>query len=165
MESGEQVVREATSRDGEVLAELRAIMLASIFAGQIDVDDERRVNLEYFRGWDGREPYCLIAEENDRVAGTIACSFFPHFPSSRNPTGKLALVHNLCVFEEFRGRGIGRNLVRAILFECRRRQVGRVNLYASEMGRGIYESFGFREERPFCPEMRLHQPDLLSLDL
>ncbi len=165
MRSEEVTIRRATIRDGEVLAEMRVIMLVSIFGDIIEEEVERKINLDYFRGWDGEEPFCLIAEAGGRVAGSVTSSFYPHFPSSRNPTGKLAMVHNLCVFEEFRGRGIGRSLMRAILAECRDRNVGRVNLNTSKMGRGLYESFGFREEPSICPEMRLHQADLEKLEL
>lgn len=140
-------------------------MLISIFGEHIEEEVERKINLAYFRDWDGEEPFCLMAEVDGRVTGSVASSFYPHFPSSHNPPGRLAMVHNLCVFEEFRGRGIGRSLMRAVLAECRDRGVGRVNLNTSEMGRGIYESFGFREEPSLCPEMRLHQTDLEKLEL
>lgn len=89
------------------------------------------------------------AEAAGRVVGTIACSFYNHLPDSRNPGGVRAMPHNLCVFEEWRGRGIGREPVRLVLEECRTRGAGRVTLYASDLGRGIYESFDFKEEQPF----------------
>lgn len=155
--------RKATTEDREALTELRVLMLASVFGDLVDIDAEREINLRYFRAWDGERPFCLVAEADGRVVGCLASSFYGHFPSSRNPTGLCAVLHNLCVFEEWRGRGIGRELVRLVLGECRERGAGRVTLYASDMGRGIYESFGFREEQPFCPEMRLRHDGLARL--
>jgi GNAT superfamily N-acetyltransferase len=163
MEYGDVTIRRAVPGDGEALAELRVIMLASIFGNLVSEEVEREINLAYFRAWDGREPFCLVAEAGGRVVGSVASSFYGHFPSARNPTGVCAMVHNLCVLQEWRGRGIGRELMRLILAECLERDAGRVTLYASDMGRGIYKSYGFREERPFCPEMRLYRDGLERL--
>lgn len=158
-------IRRAVPDDGEALAELRVIMLVSIFGDHVEEEVEREINRAYFQAWDGEEPFCLVAEVEGLVIGSVASSFYGHFPSARNATGVCALVHNLCVVEGWRGRGIARELMRVVLSVCRERNAGRVTLYASDMGRGIYKSFGFLEEQPLCPEMRLYRDALDGLDL
>jgi GNAT superfamily N-acetyltransferase len=76
-----------------------------------------------------------------------------------------AVIHNFAVYEEHRGKGIGRALFLRALRDCRERGIGRVSLNATVMGRPLYESFGFGREVIVCPEMRLYHKDLIELDL
>jgi GNAT superfamily N-acetyltransferase len=95
----------------------------------------------------------------------VAASFYQAFPNPKNPSGIDAVVHSFAVYEEYRGKGIGRKLFSRILKECRQRGVGCIALYATDMGQPIYESFGFSHEVIVCPEMRLYYRDLVELDL
>jgi len=124
-----------------------------------------KVMEEYFRDWDFQDPLCLVAEDDGEVAGCIAASFYQAFPSPKNPSGQQAVIHNFAVYQEHRGKGIGRVLFASILRECREKGVGRISLYATEMGRPIYQGFGFSHEVIVCPEMRLYHKDLVELDL
>jgi GNAT superfamily N-acetyltransferase len=51
---------------------------------------------------------------------------------------------NFWVEEEYRGRGVARSLVQESLAEARRRGVRVVALHASDAGRPVYQSMGFR---------------------
>ena len=157
-------IRKATPRDHADLARLRVIMLEYITGIRFTPGELRAID-EHFQAWDGEDPLCLVAEEEGRILGCVAVSFSRIFPGPKNPTGKKAEVHNFAVYEEHRGRGIGKALFSRVLKECRERGVGRVSLYASDMGIPIYESFGFRREAVLCPEMRLYYGDLVGLDL
>ncbi len=157
-------IRRATPADHADLARLRVIMLEYITGRELPPEYLQEMD-RYFREWDGEDPLCLVAEEDGRILGSVAASFSRIFPGPRNPSGRKAELHNLAVYEEYRRRGVGRALLAAILGECRAREVGRVSLYASDMGRPLYASFGFSEEAITCPEMRLYHKDLAELDL
>lgn len=157
-------IRKAERADAGDLVRLRAIMLEQVIGGPVPVEDMRVIE-EFFASWDYIDPLCLVAEEGGRVLGCIAASFYRLFPGTKNPSGLLADVHNFAVYEEHRSKGIGRVLFAHILKECRERGVGRVSLYATGMGRPLYESFGFSTEAIACPEMRLYHKDLAGLDI
>lgn len=148
-------IRKATPADHVDLARLRIIMLEHITGEKFPPEYLHEMDL-YFQEWNGEEPLCLVAEEGGRILGSVAVSFSLIFPGPKNPTGRKAEVHNLAVYEEYRNRGVGRALLAAVLEECHTRDVGRISLYASDMGRPLYESFGFVEETITCPEMRLY---------
>ncbi|MBN2027641.1 MAG: GNAT family N-acetyltransferase [Actinobacteria bacterium] len=157
-------IRKALPRDADDLVRLRAIMLEQVIGGP-PAEADLRVLRDFFTRWVYDDPLCLVAEEGGEVLGCIAASFYNHFPSPKNPSGMQAEIHNFAVYEHHRGKGIGKTLFVRILRECRDRDVGRISLYATAMGRPIYESFGFSSEVIVCPEMRLYYRDLVELDL
>ena len=55
----------------------------------------------------------------------------------------MVLVH-----ADFRGRGLGRQLLSKALELARQRAVRTIQLDATDMGRPLYSSFGFRDEQP-----------------
>lgn len=157
-------IRKAEPYDWADLVNLRAIMLEQVIGGPPSPQDIE-VMRDYFRDWDYRDPVCLVAEDEGKVVGCIAVSFYRMFPGPKNPSGLQADIHNLAVYEEHRGKGVARALFSHILRECRARGVGRISLYATNMGRPLYESFGFSHEVIVCPELRLYYRDLIALDL
>jgi len=148
-------IRLAEPGDAEALADLRSRLL-EYMSGRRLTGPERLCLEEYFRSWDFRDPLCLVCEEDGKVRGCVAASFYRLFPGLKNPSGEQAVIHNLVVEEGYRGRGLGTALVDAILEECRARGAMRISLYATEMGRPVYERFGFKREQNTFPEMRLY---------
>jgi GNAT superfamily N-acetyltransferase len=158
------VIRKAARPDAADLVQLRAIMLEQVIGGPVPEEDIEVIE-EFFGNWDYDDPLCLVAEEEGKVLGCIAASFYRLFPGTKNPSGLLAVIHNFAVYEEHRGKGIGKALFAQVLRECRDYGVGRISLNATAMGRPLYESFGFSSEIVVCPEMRLYHKDLVELDL
>jgi len=62
----------------------------------------------------------------------------PHFPRCHE-----ASILNVYVYPEYRRRGIGRQIMRAMIEWCREAGFNYVSLHASEDGRALYESLGF----------------------
>jgi GNAT superfamily N-acetyltransferase len=157
-------IRKAAPADHADLTGLRALMLEYAFKVELSSQELERMD-EFFLNWDGEEPLCMVAEVEGKVVGCVGASFYQAFPSPKNPSGLDAVLHSFAVYEEHRGKGIGRKLFTRILKECRERGVGRIALYATDMGQPIYESFGFSHEVIICPEMRLYHRDLMGLNL
>jgi len=86
---------------------------------------------------------CYLAIEDDKVVGGCAVAVQRMLPSSRNPGGTQAYLHNMYVEEEYRGRGVATALLDHIFSVCRMRGIRRVTLHATDMGRPIYERMGF----------------------
>jgi GNAT superfamily N-acetyltransferase len=55
-------------------------------------------------------------------------------------------IHHVYVEPEHRGLGLAKQLVQHALTVCTERNIKLVSLHASEMGRPIYESLGFKDQ-------------------
>ncbi len=94
----------------------------------------------------------LAVADNDRTAGGCAVAISSWPPHPWDPQSRRAYVLNLYVYPEYRRKGIARLLMKATLDWCKAEGFGTVSLHASEVGRSLYESFGFRQTN----EMRLN---------
>ena len=68
----------------------------------------------------------------------------------------LAYICDVIVFEEFRGRGISRQLIEAILGHPDLATVESFML-ATRDARALYEKYGFQQVAPNCKYMRLNR--------
>jgi GNAT superfamily N-acetyltransferase len=87
-----------------------------------------------------------------RVIGGAGVAIY-HWPGSPDdPTGRRALVLNVYTETEFRRQGIARTIMETAIDWCREQGLRSVSLHASDFGRALYESMGFRATN----EMRLY---------
>ncbi len=84
-----------------------------------------------------------IAEEDGKIIGTSGICFYSLSPSFQNMSGRVAYIQNMYTLAEHRGRGRARVLFDRVLNEAKEKGCKKVSLHATEMGRPIYEKFGF----------------------
>lgn len=91
---------------------------------------------------DGRYTGLFLEGEGSVVAG--AGIFFADFPPHwMDPQPLRAYVLNVYTAPEHRGKGYARQLMQAVIEECKQRRVPTVVLHASPFGRPVYEKLGF----------------------
>ncbi len=141
------ITRLATVEDAELIAQHRYAMFAEI--GKSDPDALERMRL-HFRSWVERsiaaDKYVgwIIEDDGSAVAsaGFFALEWPPH---PLDPAGEArGYLLNFWVEPSHRRRGFARQLVKLALAESRRRGFRVTALHASEAGRLVYESLGFR---------------------
>ena len=84
-----------------------------------------------------------LAFDGNTLAATSGVNFYNCPPSLKNLTGKTAYISNMYTLPEYRGRGIATRLFDMIVCESRKNGCGFVSLHATDMGRPIYEKYGF----------------------
>lgn len=84
-----------------------------------------------------------FAEEDGQVVGTSGLVFFHRPPTFRNTSEVNAYILNMYTLPEWRGRGIASMLLERIIEHVKTTRARRVTLHASDMGRPVYERFGF----------------------
>jgi GNAT superfamily N-acetyltransferase len=77
------------------------------------------------------------------VAGA-GLTILPWPPGPRDRSGRLAFVYNVYTERAHRRRGLARRLMETIEDWCRAQGIGQVALQASDEGRPLYESLGYR---------------------
>lgn len=151
---GELTIREATSSDLDVILHHRKQM----FIDMGHRDDEKmaasmRTSSEFFALAlaEGRYKGWLAQQSDGRIVagGGIVISTRPSHPS--HPGLRRADILNMYTEPSFRRRGIARQLILVMIAWCRQEGFEWVTLHASNDGRRLYESLGFKQ----TTEMRL----------
>jgi predicted GNAT family acetyltransferase len=92
-----------------------------------------------------------VIEGDDRIVASGSIWFLDWLPRPDDFTGRLPYLHSVYTVPEYRGVGLARRIVVAMLDECRAQGLKRVSLHASPAGQSIYETLGFKPTN----EMRL----------
>ncbi len=101
---------------------------------------------EYFeKRFRDQEISIILAEENNQIIATGILFFYDSVPSRLNPYGKNAYITSMYVRESYRRRGIANSILNRLIQTAKNRGVKIVSLSASEMGKTIYEKYGFKE--------------------
>ena len=82
-------------------------------------------------------------EENGEVIATAGILFIEMPPSYNNPTGIRGYITNMYTAPEYRRKGIATSMLSRLMDEAKARSVNRICLRASDLGRPVYEKFGF----------------------
>ncbi len=153
MGSEEVKLREATAADVETIVRHRRAMFADMGYGD-EVSREAMVLTARpfiaaaladgsYRGW--------LVEDAGRVVagGGLAIVGFQPTPMDARP--RRAWVLNMYTEPGYRGRGLGKQLMEAMIGWCREEGFKHLSLHASLAGRPLYERLGFKPTN----EMRL----------
>ena len=89
----------------------------------------------------------FLAYAGESIAGASVC--FRKF--STFTAGNLINIHDICVIDEYRGMGLGRELMQAIIRKGHELMCTKITLEVredNEIARGLYQSLGFGELDP-----------------
>ena len=86
----------------------------------------------------------LLAMDGDQPVGCATICYMTWMPSLRHPTGHRAHLMNVYTAPAYRRQGVARQMVTALIEDARNRGVTEISLDATEAGRPLYESLGFR---------------------
>jgi GNAT superfamily N-acetyltransferase len=147
-------IREATPADLDVVMHHRRSMFADMGDrghAALDAMDAssrplfaRALADGSYRGW--------LAQEDGRVVAGGGIIMLPYHSSPRDPKPRRAWIVNMYTEPGYRRQGLARRLMDAMIGWCRSQRMAAVYLHASDEGRPLYESLGFRPTN----EMRLH---------
>ena len=99
---------------------------------------------DYYRAAlaDGSHAAWLVFD-GDTWIGAGGVSFYRIMPTYHNPSGRRAYLMNIYTHPDYRRRGIARHLVDLLVGEARQRGITAISLEATDMGRPLYEAYGF----------------------
>lgn len=86
----------------------------------------------------------VLAECDGRVVGTGMLFYYNSVPSQFNPWGKNAYITSMFVEETHRHRGIATGILDGLIAAAREKGYRIFLLNASDMGRPVYEKYGFQ---------------------
>ena len=81
--------------------------------------------------------------DGDDFVGAGGISFFKIMPTFHNPTGQKAYIMNMYTKPEYRRKGIAYKTLDLLIAEAKRKDITSISLEATDMGRPLYEKYGF----------------------
>ena len=146
-------VRPATAADAATLARLRRHLFRDMGASEPELDVMDAAVAGYLPAAlaDGSYTGWLVEEPGGRPVATVGVVTRVVPPTSYNPGGRVATILGMYVDPAHRRRGLARALATIAVDWCRENGIRDVRLQATEDGRPLYASMGFKP----ISEMRL----------
>ena len=100
---------------------------------------------------DGSHTAWLVFDGSEFI-GSGGISYYNVMPTYHNPTGKKAYIMNMYTVPSHRRKGIATKMLDLLVQDARERDITAISLEATEMGKPLYEKYGFV---PMTSEMEL----------
>mgnify|MGYP004464482175 FL=1 len=138
------IYRKTTKADMEILMKLRLEMLREVngLSGEYEYDEN--FIFESRRYFESGEQTTVIASGGETLVGCASLSYTWIMPTFSHPTGNRAHLMNVYTRADYRRRGISKKMVEILIDEAKENGVTEISLDATEMGRPLYESLGFK---------------------
>jgi GNAT superfamily N-acetyltransferase len=137
-------LRRATPADAEDLTRLRGLMHLAMGAGSLP--DEWRASCEsaFRRRLAASDFVAFVVEADGRLVSCGAGWLEEHLPSPGQYDGRRGHIASMSTEPAYQRLGYARLVFAALMEWFAGQDIPRVDLRATEAGRGLYESFGFR---------------------
>lgn len=139
-------IKRAAIEDIDALTKLRIKVLraANQLPDDTDMSEvERQSHGYYQKALSDGSHIAYLAFDGTRFAGTGAVSFFRVMPTYHNPSGDKAYIMNMYTDPAYRRRGVAMKLLDLLVQDCKRKGITAISLEATDMGRSLYEKYGF----------------------
>jgi GNAT superfamily N-acetyltransferase len=144
-------IEPATIDDVDVLVKHRRWMVEDIAASRSHVTDPSRMcamekvyKEHVLTGLADGTIHSWVALADGKVVASVTVSSLPWPPIDIPGSERNVLLHSLYTLREYRRRGIARQLMTAASDWCTQEHIYSIFLGASEEGRPLYESMGFK---------------------
>jgi len=138
--------KKATIEDIDELVRTRIIVLRAANKLSEDVDVsvvEMESRAYYKRALESGDHIAYMVYDNDKFIGAGGVSFYQVMPTYHNPTGKKAYIMNMYTAPEYRRQGIAMHTLDLLVNDAKAQSVSQITLEAMDMGRPLYEKYGF----------------------
>lgn len=138
--------KRATYEDIDRLTKTRMEVLraANQLSHVTDMSEVERESYNYYQKAlcdDSHIAYLVF--DGNRFVGTGGVSFFQVMPTYHNSSGKKAYIMNMYTKPEYRRKGIASKTLDMLIRDIRKRGITAISLEATDMGRTLYEKYGF----------------------
>lgn len=138
--------KKATIADIDELVRTRIIVLrtANKLSNDVDMSLVEKESYEYYKSaLETGEHIAYLVYDNETFIGAGGASFYQVMPTYHNPTGKKAYIMNMYTASAYRRQGIVFHTLDLLVKDAREQGVSQIALEATDMGRPLYEKYGF----------------------
>ena len=142
-------VRRAVRSDLPVILDLRLAFDRELLGGDLPPDrigPHRSQVADYLATHiDGDTYHVWVADEGGRIVAMGGLVFVDRPPHPRSRRTGEGFIVNVYTLPRWRGRGVGRAVMEALVADAKSLGLRRVYLRTSDDGRALYEQMGFRD--------------------
>ncbi|MDO4330137.1 MAG: GNAT family N-acetyltransferase [Lachnospiraceae bacterium] len=142
----EFVYKRAGLEDIELLVKTRIKVLraANRLSDDIEMSLVEQQSREYYEESLQAETHiAYLVFDGEKIVGAGGVSFFRVMPTYHNPTGWKAYIMNMYTNPDYRRKGIAYHTLEILIEEVKNKGVTHISLEATDMGRPLYERYGF----------------------
>lgn len=142
----ELLYKKATIEDIGILTKTRIEVLraANQLSDDADMSEVEKQSYEYYSKAlrDGSHTAYLVFDGTNFI-GAGGVSYYRVMPTYHNPSGNKAYIMNMYTSPKYRRKGIAYKNLDLLVRDAKSRGVNVILLEATEMGRPLYEKYGF----------------------
>lgn len=136
----------ATMDDLDLLtvSRVKVLRAANKLNDSVDMTDVEKESYKYYQKAlaDGTH-FAILVMDDDKFIGAGGVSFYNVMPTYHNPSGKKAYIMNMYTDPHYRRQGIAYTTLDMLVNVAKERGIYQISLEATEMGRSLYEKYGF----------------------
>lgn len=140
------IYKKATIEDIKLLTKSRIEVLkaANRLSDDVDMEEVEAQSYDYYKKAlsDGSHTAYLVFDGN-RFIGAGGISYYRVMPTYHNPSGNKAYIMNMYTNPDYRRLGIATKTLELLVADAKEKGVSIISLEATDMGRPLYEKFGF----------------------
>uniref|UniRef100_UPI004057BA48 GNAT family N-acetyltransferase n=1 Tax=Agathobacter sp. TaxID=2021311 RepID=UPI004057BA48 len=138
--------RKATIEDIDELVRTRIVVLraANKLSDDTDMSVVKKESFAYYkRTLETGEHIAYLVYDNGIFIGAGGVSFYQVMPTYHNSSGKKAYIMNMYTKQEYRRQRIAFHTLDLLVKDAREQGISQIALEATDMGRPLYEKYGF----------------------
>ena len=130
--------------DELVRTRISVLRTANKLSNDVDMSLVEKESYEYYKNaLETGEHIAYLVYDNETFIGAGGVSFYRVMPTYHNPTGKKAYIMNMYTKPLYRRNGIAKRTLALLVEDAKKRGITSISLEATEIGRPLYEKFGF----------------------
>ena len=138
--------KKATIEDIDFLTTSRIEVLkaANKLAEDVDMTEVKNQSYAYYKeALSSKMHTAYLVFDGDRFIGAGGISYFRVMPTYHNASGNKAYIMNMYTNPDYRRLGITYKTLELLVADAKERGITAISLEATDMGRPLYEKFGF----------------------
>ncbi len=144
----ELTYKKAGTGDLDMLVETRieVLLAANKLDSGTDMSEVRERSYDYYaKALENGTHTAYLVFDGEMFVGCGGISYYTVMPTYHNTTGQKAYIMNMYTKPGYRRKGIAAHTLELLVRDARERGVTAISLEATDMGRKLYESFGFKD--------------------